>query len=423
MDSTKSYIGHIDLPEDDNSKFCNLNISQSNEVSIAFLTEKRLDQSMIIPVVNGNFEGMGEITLINCRLKRYSTTYSKYDKYEYYAELLIKGMIFKSPEELAPTKFAFTLENLHKWFFPNNLQMNLVTSEAYLQETYKFKIDLFSEMVITIGNQMAWSFTNDCSHKNEITWIRYRCILEGKGFTLDTVTRLSRLFQKLMLFITGKVFPIDAIHCESEAWNTLLPNGNKSVENIEIGSLKNNYSEHFFLAELVFSYKEIKDLFEALVKNWYSSVEKFEYLVDLLLTYYLFPGISRQSHFMNTVSAYEGLYKHLNNCKNELGEVLRETVDIIEVFYLSDSNDFIEDCRVSRNFFAHGKKNKNSDKIFNDFELLYASKCLSIIGKYWLLKEFGLNNDLLDEKLDQSAKSFRDLMMMNKRIAEKRVIF
>jgi hypothetical protein len=231
------------------------------------------------------------------------------------------------------------------------------------------------------------------------------------------------LFQKFIIFLTGKIYPLELIYCESNDWNIVYPDGSKSKRSIEITSFHNTFSEHFFLAELTFTFQEIEDHFETLVEKWHKSMEKFEYLVDLLLTYYLFPGISRQSHFMNTVSAYEGLYKHLNNCKKELGEVLKETVNIIEVFYLSDSNDFIEDCRVSRNFFAHGKKNKNSDKIFNDFELLYASKCLSIIGKYWLLKEFGLNNDLLDEKLDQSAKSFRDLMMMNKRIAEKRVIF
>lgn len=177
------------------------------------------------------------------------------------------------------------------------------------------------------------------------------------------------------------------------------------------------------MAELTFTFQEIEVHFETLVEKWYNSMEKFEYLVDLLLTYFLFPGISRQSHFMNTVSAYEGLYKHSHNRKKELGEVLKDTIDFIEMFYPANYEDFREKCRVGRNFFAHGKKNKHSDEIFNDFELLYASKCLSIIGKYWLLKEFGVDNNLLDEKLDQSAKYFRDLMMMNKRIAEKRIIY
>jgi hypothetical protein len=184
MDSNTSYIGYIDLPEDKAPTFCQLSFGHQNETRITFLTEKQLFQSMLMPIIGGNFEGIGAITLINCRLIKYSTTFSKDIKYEYNADLLIKGMAFKSPEEIAPTEFAFNLENLNQWFFPNNFSLNYETSEPYLQKEYEFRIVHLSEMEITIKNRMARSFSNSQSQKRELHGSSFNAFLRTWGFHL-----------------------------------------------------------------------------------------------------------------------------------------------------------------------------------------------------------------------------------------------
>ncbi len=358
-------------------------------------------------ILTGTLSGYGDFTLINSFQKS-----SHNSTYKYKVDYLITGRKFQSKESLVFNRYSFDLLGLSEWIGKNFWEFNSNKSLKFEENLYNQDIAITEGVVLKILNNCKIN-NNYRNYKLNIegySFIEVISLNKEKGFGLDFTFNFFDNLIKFFSFISARKYKANNIVC-------VIENPNKSDKNIYsrnhyVYREINDVEYAYLFGELSFQFDEINSILENLLIQWNKKNELLN-LIDLNLTFCLNKNSSRNSHFLNAFSCLEGVDKHLNGMKGNAWKRINRYKSYIEEIYPNTSAVFIDNCINTRNFFAHGKK-KGEEYIFNNFELLYASKTLINISRLLILQELGVPKYLLDSKFKSVATDLKDYMSSNK---------
>ncbi len=187
------------------------------------------------------------------------------------------------------------------------------------------------------------------------------------------------------------------------------------------------------------------------LKNWYSKYDRLRVIVNLYESAFVFKDISMEILFLNLAQALETYHArfvsdNLNEYINLVDDFLRKTFELSQedefsehiesyrkiliaqdankkfitlksrlgylflakfefIFSFLDYNrgDFIQTTLDTRNYFTHYSADKEN-KIFPKEKLPYVNGILIAVLQYYLLKEIGIDENKIAEKVGQQIK-------------------
>jgi len=358
-------------------------------------------------ILTGSLSGYGDFTLINSFQNSCHN-----NTYKYKSDYLITGSQFQTKESLVFNRYSFELLGLSEWISKKFWVINAEDSIKFEENLYKQDIKIEESVILRISNVCRFNhnYKNYTLDLKGFSFIELISINKDKGFGFDYTFNFIDNLIKFFSFISSRKYKVNNIICFIESQNR----SDKNIYSRRFSVYREiNDAEYAYLfGELSFQFDEINSILENLLIQWNKKNELLN-LIDLNLTFCLNKNSSRNSHFLNAFSCFEGIDKHLNGMKDKAKQRLNRYQSYIEEIYPDSSDLFIKNCLDSRNFFAHGKKN-NTEYIFNDFELLYASKTLINISRLLILQELGVPKNLLDDKFNSVATNLKDYMSSNK---------
>lgn len=358
-------------------------------------------------ILTGSLSGYGDFTLINSFQKSCHN-----GTYKYKSDYLIYGREFQSKDSLVFNRYKLDLLGLSEWIDKKFWEIDPVESIKFENNLYKQDIKIEENVILRIANicRFNQNYRNHSLDLKGFSFIELISVNKDKGFSFDYAFNFIDNLMKFFSFISSRKYKANNIICFIESLN----NSDKNVYSMSFPVYRevSDVEYAYLFGELSFQFDEINDILENLFKEWNKKNELLN-LIDLNLTFCLNKNSSRNTHFLNAFSCLEGIDKHINDTDDTAKQRLIRYDLYIREIYPETFNDFIKNCIKTRNFFAHGKKNKN-DYIFNNFELLYAAKTLVNISRLLILQELGVPKNLLESKFISAATDLKDFMSSNK---------
>ena len=358
-------------------------------------------------ILVGTLFGYGDFTLIN------SSQQSVHNGiYKYKADYLIAGRKFQSKESLVFTRYKVYIHNLSVWIGKEFWNVNLSQSIKLEESLYSKEISIVKGAILKIANdwELSQNYRSNNLNLKGYSYIELITVNKRKGFCFDYTFIFFSNLLKFLSLISGRKYRASEISCVIESPNP----SDKNIYSLsfpvyrEINETENEYT----FGEFSLEFNEIDDLLQNLLIGWNNRDDLF-HIIDLNLTFCLYKNSSRNTHFLNAFACLEGIDKHINGVKGKARERLFRYLPYFKEIYPESVDKFIDSCLNTRNYFAHGKKNKD-EYIFNNFELLYAAKALVNISRVLILKELGLPENLLSAKFTAIATDLKNLMRSNK---------
>ena len=405
MTNDRCLMGFIEIPElRDFKSIAQLHINQNNQLTVSFFTEKSLG-SRDLRLLIGNFEPIGEVTFINSELKSFGGTNWGPYYYKYSPQIMILGFCFQTVDEIIFQSFALVCPSLINWYCPNSYHYKIVKPNTCFTPI-KNNHSLPRNQKIVFKNYLVENFINKSHSIQEKLKIEFSRTNKDVYYLRDVLKNLWN-FQRLLLFLSNNYYQPESLLAFNSNWPKHGITGERPVIKIHLN--KRVIADH----KLEIQHAEIKEDFANVIFNWFDSINEYDHLIDSVLTFYILPNSSRKTYFLNAASAFEGLAKHLFASKGTLSHIIKDNCHITKKFYNVENDWFIKTCVNTRNFLAHGKKDGKKE-LFDDFEMLYAAKCLLNIARYWYMKKLGISPSFLEEKLEICSQGFNEMRRVNK---------
>lgn len=400
MFNDKKYYGEIWFAENIEDKcFCILSIEDDDillETNL-YSSERVYKHEQIL----GIFTGLGYLTFIDCRIRKYGGGISEMriynPKYTFVCgQHLIKAVGLR----------------LKKFHVSNDVIVNWVNYANWYDRTDKeLSIQNDIEQVVRIDSK---GLTIRIKHSVfPLMKKRTELILKNRGsvsFELENevsvleAIEVYNTFQRVLQFLVGQSlqfnhFSFECLKCGE--WANIHYNDRKT------GKISHNYIHT--------RYDEVKDDFTILVQQAYDC-DKFKFCFNKLTDNLMTERIPHAKRFINSLSVFEAFGKLFSSLpKPHLKKYLIHFSEyFIPLGKLEEEafGSFVTKIVRSRNYHIHG--NIKSQKTHTDFELLYISFLIDFVVGYGLLVELNVSDELKEKVMVKGQSVFVNMQATNR---------
>ena len=436
----KTYHGRIAIKNDPTGIIEAVRLTiENNNFEIEFLSSESSYQNL--SVVNGIFNGLGQVTLINCRNVSFQSGAGAEIK-KYRIGYLLIGAQIENPSEFYFDSGAIQMQGLLDWTRFYSVDYSRTENERILSIKELDKILIYE----------STSYIVQIYSANKISWRRnpdIRTISENAGFEIKqngnqslnlwSFLEIFKELQKIVLMfgnrnteINSTTFYKDGIEPIKLLWQESISFGTPS----SMGP--------------VIEFDEIKTDLNAIISGWFKN-EDIHTSIDLILEKSINTKLSRENYFLNNCFAIETFHRRFKNYKlfdkkefKAIKEKILKSTDNPELTKLLDNNlahinepnfrnrllDFTEDFKEilptdwdpeeylrkivkTRNYLVHRSSSKH---IFNKFDMLYAAFFLELITKISVFRVLGIKEDICLKALKQNGERIQGFYFSNNRM-------
>lgn len=438
----EKYIGKIVSPFNENESIDFVQLSISNEIiEIEFSSSKRSHSN--IKTIIGVFNGFGKVTLVNCQYIGMSTGAGA-DVKKYNAEYLFKGEFINNPESIYFDRVNIEMSGLLDWTKISSINNKLFTDKKLTIEDIEI-IEIYrtDDLLIEIFSSNNINFKRE---NNQIT------IKENVGFKIKSQNgnksiwdylHLINELKKILFILSNRNTHIDSTNFYK---GTGMPVkvywfGNNSLGTPSPMSPRINF-------------EDIKIDLNDIIHNWFENKD-LHTSVELVLEKSINNKLSRENYFLNNCFSIETFHRRFKNYKlfdkaefKSIKEGILESIEKNDIKELIENNlahinepnfkkrlyDFQSDfskllpkdwnvgeyiTRIvkTRNYLVHRSSNK---KVFEKFDMLYASIFIETIIKINVYRTLGIKEDLIEKLLADTGENIKRFYDSNKRLRFKK---
>lgn len=359
------------------------------------------------------------------------------------------GLHVNSPDELMFDHISSEIFNLGEWVgisgFINSMpdfekiQRNEISVEYKLPEPIEFVIDKHSKGKFSfVANHPGFSrYQKNISIKQGV---HFQVDTEPEKSVEDLLSYVFNFQNLLVLALYRSTYPM-SISLRGERHKKELvgrePIRKKIELHISTSNIKAN-EEPLFDFEMLFSYKQIKDQFPQIIKNWFAKYELLKPAFNLLFEQFYNGNRFSENTFLNLAQSAETFHARIHNhTKIPKGEYQAMKEEILksapEVYHkwlkdqfnfgnnlnlhtrlseltekysndfldriITDKDEFVKQVKHSRNYYTH-YSNDGKKKALKGGDLFYLSERLKILLVWAFLVEVGFDNELLSSCID-----------------------
>ncbi|MCZ8090108.1 HEPN domain-containing protein [Flavobacterium sp.] len=446
----------------------NINVLELIGSFYDFASEKSGKENIILGITTDDVD----ITLVDCRfssssgIPRNDSSKFKNRRESALATLnfnvtsILKGEHIFKQENLKFQKGYAKIFNLDEWVGVSGFEEDFDYTESTKTILYKtlepinVKIndDVDMEIKFVTNNPMPSGFTK------ELTLSQYTILSfhSEKYFTLEEFMSLLRKFNRFLTTSLQNPVRIERIELYSDQFCKVIFEDYKDIKCINLYQIINSelkFEKRKQESEMLFTYDDIKNDFEKIIKKWFSNYEKFEASFNLVLSQFYISQYYLESLFINTVQAAESFHRKLEigndmpktQQDNEHNEKLRRVIESapedlkkwiesqiprppkhylgtrLEYLFENFSNEelnvmignkekFIKEITKSRQYYTHYNTDNTKDAL-DGVELIDLYLRLRLLIICGFLIETGFEKTLLEKLIKEKAYNmFRDLM-------------
>lgn len=418
-------FGTIYLPDKPNDKIVGVWLTiTSNSILIETPHDTLRNENW--PILLGEFNGIDQITFVNCYSGGGSSGAGGTFK-RIYVSYLIEGTHISESNELKFNKIIMNSPALNNWITDKSGIKDLEDGKYQIPE----KKEILNVDIDNVNISIYLSHSITSSYKELQVSQECRIMIKSDDLViLESFSKIMGHLKKLILFLTNKnpEFEKYSLYKDGEEYG--LINTNDSLK------------EDRFTQNIHISYLEIKSSLKAIVSFWFKH-EKLYPVIDLVLEKCYNTQMSPQGFFLNICVAVETFHRTygLNNKKEieisspqnkqeiislisnnepllswfkekskewEKPTLLERLNDFKETIgyimgssFAFDADELINRTKQTRNDMAHTGEYK---KRFNRIELLLVAKVIEFTIKLEILKLIGVNIEKRPASLLENAK-------------------
>ncbi|TDE18064.1 ApeA N-terminal domain 1-containing protein [Dyadobacter psychrotolerans] len=380
-------------------------ISQKSPEEYLRLIAENWDKNEIIPVIHGHTSDGKEFSLLNCIDGQSSLNFNaEFPLTSYIVNAAIQGILITDYQEPVFNKIRVKLTQLHEWLGTIGFQQ----SYNFEDSSSNFGFKLPESVSFSISGDYDLSFNSGYEKYNvsrdELN-IKQSSFVEIKIGSLVSYRKLGeQIFLFLDFLSLGTLSPImietmTVFNEEIDEDGKAYTNTSHVFYKSEQKSAKGLKKDHDFL----FNYETISDVFEEIIKKWYTLDSEIRPIRQYLIESVQPIGTFKTNHFLNIIQALEGFHTRFRNKKMELKERLEDIVTEFSDVQLvknefNDLEETLNSAKDSRHYYSHFFKLKNN-KTKHGVDLYHLTIKLRILLVCCVLKEAGFTNAKINDIL------------------------
>lgn len=305
----------------------NINVLELIGSFYDFASEKSGKENIILGITTDDVD----ITLVDCRfssssgIPRNDSSKFKNRRESALATLnfnvtsILKGEHIFKQENLKFQKGYAKIFNLDEWVGVSGFEEDFDYTESTKTILYKtlepinVKIndDVDMEIKFVTNNPIPSGFTK------ELTLSQYTILSfhSEKYFTLEEFMSLLRKFNRFLTTSLQNPVRIESIELYSDQFCKVIFEDYKDTKCINLYQIINSelkFEKRKQESEMLFTYDDIKNDFEKIIKKWFSNYEKFEASFNLVLSQFYISQYYLESLFINIANAAESFHARLD---------------------------------------------------------------------------------------------------------------
>lgn len=409
-------------------------------------------------IIKGEISTGGKIVLYDCSFRGPHTVLGQKTDVIVTAKYAFWNLDVKDAADIRFSKVSIDFGEIIDWtelcYFnwePFEYQLKWIKKEKVV---FKIREDLTLEIMPRLGSQRMYVTEKEMTVQQKI-----RMDLEYKeSQEWEIIAEDIRTLNSLLALAMNRAVYIEEIYYEHES-NMDDDLGFVREMEIFIGDFRKGKHKSGKWYEYLFQLKDLTSNDNICFRKWYEKYERLQPIVDLYGSSYNFKGISREMLFLNLAQALETYharfisndYKEYENLvdkklrelfvisedeelsgdavrfksimiaqngkraitlKSRLGYLFLGDMKVCFEFLNYPIEEFIQKTLDSRNYYTHYSMEKQ-DKVFPKEELPYVNGILIAILQYYILKEIGINEEKILEKIGQTMGNVVTAYEMN----------
>lgn len=398
MFKENKYFGEVWFKESKDAKcFCVLELIDDEVYITTNLIER--NNPYRIDVIYGTFTGLGYLTFVNCNIQHSSNGITETKIYQPKYTFTCSHHLIE-PHNLQVNHFQIDNSAIVRWVGKMHWY-NSIENKLEKQEDVVHQTDISEKLSLTITKSTSCTSNHDFFRMDNIGYVDFK---SKENLSILKSIDLYNSFQKLFHFIYGKSvqfksFNFKCISCGE--WASLY--------------YKNDYNKENISGFITLDYDAIKDDLSKIIKHWYTN-ENINYCADIIIENLLSVKTSHSRRFTNSYSAFEAYsFRFGKEYKNpsvdkylfEHKELLHEITAIPE----TEIKKYISKIVRHRDYLTHRNKQKN--KIFSQFELLYISLLLDYVVGICLMRQMDAADKIIEKIKGRAQSTYQDMQHLN----------
>lgn len=436
------YLGKITSPYDGDKSIDFVQLKLSNEIIEIEFSSKNQHYGIIKTII-GIFNGFGKVTLINCQYIGMSSGAGTEIK-KYSAEYLFKGEFIYDPESFYYDGVNIEMAGLLDWTKISAISNHLFTDKRLtIEDTEAIEIYNSNNFSVEIFSSYG---INTKQKNNQVT------IKENVGLRIKSKNGDINIWEYLHLIIElKKIFFILGNRSTQIDKTNFYKGEGMPVRLYWIGN--NSLGSPDPISPKI-KFEDIKNDLNNIINNWFEKKD-IHTSIELILEKSINNKLSNENYFLNICFSIETFHRRFKNYrlfdKAEFKSIRKEILKSIEksdveelisnnLAHINEPNfrkrlfdfksDFVEvlpkewnieeyinKILKTRNYLVHRSSKK---KIFDEFDMLYASIFIETIVRINIYRVLGIKKDFLENLLIDTGKKIKGFYDSNKRMQFKR---
>jgi ApeA N-terminal domain 1 len=435
--SNKHYHGDLYLNKDEGGIVLYTRIPNNSSIM------SYLELPLTIPFIAGSTPNGAKFTLIDCKRISTQSRIGSEEVFGYQAKFMIEGVSFNKEEKIKFTKMRISIPGIIQWGDASNYVIpDIDNRETLIGLKIIEPIEIYSCRDYTLSYDLTFNSPFEMMREEIILkQIPYLIIEAQSGQPIEWFMKIANQMKRLIEIAVGIPLGFDSMVVESPEINYEFENGNdkKHIRPLEVvhafkqNMSKVNNTKNKLKHDFLFNLNELK---QGDFPKWQEVSTVMEPIIELYIDSLYNKDLSVSRHFLNMIQALETY--HSRRIAYSLDDFKKRVEQLLEVrpepFHEQDKKFLLEGCRgfvtlrcrladlllaeysfifhtgdfkltdfpqivaKTRNYYTHYNQNLEH-KALKGEELITAFHILRNILEYYLLKEFGFDEEFIHNRI------------------------
>lgn len=433
--SNKHYHGDLYLNKDEGGIVLYIRIPNNGPIM------SYLELPLTIPFIAGSTANGAEFTLVDCvRISTQSRIGSE-EVFGYQAKFMIEGVSFNKEEKIKFTKMRISIPGIIQWGDASNYVIpDIGNRETLIGLKIIEPIEIYSCKDYTLSYDLTFSSPFEMMREEiNLKQIPYLIIEAQSAQPFEWFMKIANQMKRLIEIATGIPLGFDSMVVESPEINYEFEDDKKHIRPLEVvhafkqNISKENNTKKILKHDFLFNLSELR---QGDFPKWQEVSTIMEPIIELYIDSLYNRELSVSRHFLNMIQALETYHSRriaysLDDFKKRVEQLLEVRPEPFreqdEKFLLEGCRDFVTlRCRLAdlllaehsfifhtgdfeltdfpqivaktRNYYTHYNQ-KQEHKALKGEELITAFHILRNILEYYLLKEFGFEEEFIHDRI------------------------
>lgn len=433
--SDQQYYGDLYLNKDEGGIVLYIRIPNSGPIM------SYLELPLTIPFITGSTANGAEITLVDCARISTESRIGSEEVFGYQAKFMLDGANFEKEEDISFSKMTISIPGIIQWGDVSNyVRPELEDRETLIGLKIIEPIEIYSCEDYTLSYDLTFSSPFEMM-KEEINLKQtpYLVIEAHSVQKLEWFMQIANQIKRLIEIAMGFPLGFNSMVVESPEIYYEFEDDKKHIRPLEVlhafkqNISKENNTKRMLKHDFLFNLSELR---HANFPKWQEISTIMEPIIELYIDSLYNRKLSVNRHFLNMVQALETYHSRriaysLRDYKKRVEQLLEVRPEASrkqdEKFLLDGCRDFVTlRCRLAdllladhsfifhtgdfkftefpqivantRNYYTHYNQNQEH-KALKGEELITAFHILRNILEFYLLKEFGFEEEFIHDRI------------------------